>query len=761
MTDPELAMQSPDINLSDEQVALVRSLCERTLAARPELNAWLHRIEIRPGVSLPFLPIRCFRLLSVSRMDGLDATGWRSVRAFRSSGSTNDVRATHLLSEEGLASYKSAVAEGFLSTAKRFGIPRNTPIISLVPSADDWTDSSLSAMLSLWKESGLNVYFIDISSNPGALADFLSKQAWPELVLFGTSLHHLSIAQWHSTHHPGKPFIEADKLWCFDTGGTKGRTQHTKMDVLHAAFRTWVKPDCALFLLSEYGMCELSSQAYSLTSPHNGAFRCSHQLFSFALKADFSGLAHPQESGFLSFIDLRNVDSWPCIISEDLGYQVDASLQSFVLLGRAPDATLKGCSLNVRSHFRFDLAHTNENELASNKGVGKFIQQESELDGTDSRTRQSERRTLFSTNELLTQLNKDAWPASWMNDLKDSFLNWDSEVSAESLIAQSDLSGQSIAIVASANIPITWLFPAVHCWLMGSNNIQLFLPSIRQEDPLTELVRKQITALVAAFNNVCKRPFIQLQTDRLFTTSEHKAFNKIVVFGSDETIKTINNAILKTVSLEQKPPTIIGLGHFQNKIRIEAHDELNIGAGPKTKSNESLTAKIIATHCARWLGRGCLTPLCIEVPSAWGRQKIQEFIAELFEFCKAEFATRITDAESKGIHSALHFAHRHNLAELNTVTHTCVNGIRILQSMRHGLVFVDTTCAQSKGNSNLTNAQIVEKLNAWAGCGWVNISRTSDNNYDGLDFSKLASENPAPGVWDIHQGQTWQKWLVS
>ena len=55
------------------------------------------------------------------------------------------------------------------------------------------------------------------------------------------------------------------------------------------------------------------------------------------------------ESGLLRHFDLANVDSVMAIQTEDLGRKVGEGLE---LLGRAPDADLKSCSLSAEAFLK-------------------------------------------------------------------------------------------------------------------------------------------------------------------------------------------------------------------------------------------------------------------------------------------------------------------------------------------------------------------------------------------------------------------------
>jgi hypothetical protein len=715
-------MEQPEIPMNDEQLKRLAFLCDRTLRAHPELEDWLVHINISASVRLPFLPIRCFRLCSVSRFPDVRASH-SSLKHFLSSGSTQAVRATHHMGSEGLAAYKVSALEGFQTACLRLGIPEGTPVVSLVPPADVWSDSSLAAMVSFWKENGIPVSFADIHSDPNNLAALLQvaqKQnpALRNFILFGTSLHHLQVSQWQRQENAGKPFIDADTVWLFDTGGTKGRTQHTTQAELHAAVREWFAPDCHVHLLSEYGMCELASQAYSVSSPNTGQFACAPQLKAFAIAPSLDALVPQGEKGFLGFVDGANVDSWPFVITEDLGSVQDASHTRFVLEGRAPDATVKGCSLNVRSTYRFDL--TSSSDIS---GTAQSIAPQELLRAPASK------RSLFSAASFLKKLDRRHWTPSSLADLETSLQRWNSDEQEQALIRENALVDETLAIVSAANTPIAWLFPAVHAWLMGAERVRLHLPSLRQDDPLSTLVRGQTIALATAFNSVTQSAFIEVAQGRILSQDNETRAHRIVLFGSDETLSTVSIEIQKRGT----QTVLIGLGDFQNSARAD----------------ENTSPTEVALMCSRWWGRGCLTPVQLELPEHWTQEHSQTFTQAVFTALKTEMGRRWEEAKSAldGVQLLQRFAHQHNRAEARVLCHQSQLPLDIFSDAGSGVAVADLTRATD------IPAQLQLSFKNFGGCGWLTIVRSRNK------FPEVRS-SVEPTLWDLHQGKTWQQWLL-
>ena len=128
----------------------------------------------------------------------------------------------------------------------------------------------------------------------------------------------------------------------FETGGFKARRRDQALPKLRADLCKYMglEPHS---IVTEYGMTELSSQAYS-----------------GELRAHFTGQNMPtpgtlfcppwlrvhQRDGLLAFVDLANLDSCAFLLTGDEGSTAPAG-DHFILHGRAPGAGLRGCSLRT------------------------------------------------------------------------------------------------------------------------------------------------------------------------------------------------------------------------------------------------------------------------------------------------------------------------------------------------------------------------------------------------------------------------------
>jgi hypothetical protein len=147
-----------------------------------------------------------------------------------------------------------------------------------------------------------------------------------------------------------------------ETGGYKGRSRSVPKPELHSLITERLGIP-ATHIVSEYGMSELSSQAYdeevsSVRCQVSGAYevrgvRCQvsgeDRMFRFPpwartriVSPESGGEVAEGETGLLQVFDLANVFSVMAIQTEDLAIRRG---DGFELIGRAPAAEPRGCSL--------------------------------------------------------------------------------------------------------------------------------------------------------------------------------------------------------------------------------------------------------------------------------------------------------------------------------------------------------------------------------------------------------------------------------
>lgn len=245
------------------------------------------------------------------------------VRSFRSSGTTASERAASYFSAVGLSFYQLGSLIAFFSMIQKVFAtdqPCDVPGVSLVPRVEEWPESSLAQMVAWIAQHAPVEYRSDCGDAAG-----------PPRWVFGTAFHFVNLIDAGKAQKlpPGSVIIE--------TGGTKGRSRAIDRDEFYVELtRAFGVPRARI--VSEYGMCELAAQAYDIAG--NG-FRFPFWVTPAIVTAPVT--VGRRGEGLLLIADPLRVDYARAIRSEDLArVGVD---RSFVLLGRAPQAPLKGCSL--------------------------------------------------------------------------------------------------------------------------------------------------------------------------------------------------------------------------------------------------------------------------------------------------------------------------------------------------------------------------------------------------------------------------------
>jgi hypothetical protein len=176
-----------------------------------------------------------------------------------------------------------------------------------------------------------------------------AAEANTPIALFGTAFNFVHLLDDLAAHPLPRMLPAGSRV--METGGYKGRSRAVPKAELHAmlARHLGVRAD---YIVSEYGMSELSSQAYDgairgaepRVSDH-GALR----VFQFPpwaraqiISPESGREVEEGETGLIRVYDLANVRSVLSIQTEDLGIRHGTG---FELIGRASLAEPRGCSL--------------------------------------------------------------------------------------------------------------------------------------------------------------------------------------------------------------------------------------------------------------------------------------------------------------------------------------------------------------------------------------------------------------------------------
>ena len=298
-----------------------------------------------PG-ELPAIPTDVCRVARVAA-HGPEA----DVRVFLTSGTTSGARGVHALRD--LSLYDAAAR----AEARRALFPdrRRLRCVSLIPPEDEAPESSLAYMVARFQGWFFEGRAPDAVWHGGRLdtarlcAVLAEAEARGEPVcLLGTSFAFVLA----DDALGGRRFALPAGSRIMQTGGFKGRTREVDPEGMRAmlALRYGV-PEA--WIVAEYGMTELSSQMYETTlaearcgaSP--GPRRLAWPGWVRVDVRDPETLAPlPGDAvGLVRIEDAANVDTVWAVQTSDLARRVGDD--GIVLLGRAPGATPRGCSLAV------------------------------------------------------------------------------------------------------------------------------------------------------------------------------------------------------------------------------------------------------------------------------------------------------------------------------------------------------------------------------------------------------------------------------
>lgn len=320
--------------------AAYRRLCEARGVKPAALQHWSQ---------IPAVPTTAFKELELTCLAPAERTA-----VFHSSGTTAQRPSRHFHSAESLALYEDSLWSWFRQHIFAQTAIGEQQLAILTPRASAAPNSSLVHMFETIRQKvgASESAFLGGTDSAGAWTlDFSRAEnlfrsviaANQPLVLLGTAFNFVHLLDWLTDRDlrfelpPGSVVME--------TGGYKGRSRELPKAELHALIsrRLCVEP---AQIICEYGMSELSSQAYD-SKPRNTqhATRCFH-FPSWAraqiISPETGREVADSETGLLRIFDLANAFSVLAVQTEDLARRCG---DGFELLGRAVAAEPRGCSL--------------------------------------------------------------------------------------------------------------------------------------------------------------------------------------------------------------------------------------------------------------------------------------------------------------------------------------------------------------------------------------------------------------------------------
>ena len=313
-------------------------------------RAWCRSRKITPTTltswrRIPGLPAVSFKETEVTCLPALGAT-----TIFQSSGTTGQIPSRHFHDALSLSAYEASFVPWFeccvLSRAS------GVTWIPLVPTRAAAPRSSLAYMI-----DGLLERFAPIdcirAGRVGVegewnleVAVLLSglesaERSGRPVLLMGTAFNLVHLID--ALDAAGRRFQLPAGSQVMETGGYKGRSRvMTPAELAEGLRRTLgLAPQG---IVTEYGMSELSSQAYSRwpDSGGPGVLRFPPWARAVVISPERGTEVDDGETGLLRLLDLANVGSVLCLQTEDLAIRRGVDFQ---LLGRRPEAESRGCSL--------------------------------------------------------------------------------------------------------------------------------------------------------------------------------------------------------------------------------------------------------------------------------------------------------------------------------------------------------------------------------------------------------------------------------
>ena len=313
--------------------AAYRKICEARQLTPQNVQHWKQ---------IPAVPTSAFKELELTSIPAEERTA-----VFYSSGTTEQKPSRHFHCAESLAVYEASLWKWF-----QIRFNNRTEFLFLTPNAKQAPHSSLVHMFDTVRQKyGLleSAFLANLGVDGSWVLDFesvlkhleLACSAGKPVELLGTAFSFVHLVDYLAEKNQLFQLPEGSRV--METGGYKNRSRTMLKAELHALIKKFLGVKT---ILCEYGMSELSSQAYdSEVSGQKSGVRSFHfppwarvQIISPETGKEVAD----GETGLIRIFDLANVFSVAPIQIEDLGVRCG---DGFELIGRAQLAEPRGCSL--------------------------------------------------------------------------------------------------------------------------------------------------------------------------------------------------------------------------------------------------------------------------------------------------------------------------------------------------------------------------------------------------------------------------------
>jgi len=300
------------------RVKAYRRLCEGHGVTPARLRSW-HE--------LPAMPQQVFKRATLFA-HGAE----RPTTIYETSGTTTGEPGRQYLLHTDI--YRAVSVAG----AGRAGFLERRPEVHfLAPSPRQAPHSSLSAMFGFWAGQAAGRFWLE---------DFAGLRATLQRARRPVALAGTAFGFVHFLDFLDKPLPLPRGSRLLETGGFKGRSREVPKPQLYAQLvRTFRVPDRAIW--NEYGMSELSSQAYARGA--SGLHTVPPWARVLVVDPATGREVTPGREGLVRWIDLANVDGVLALQTLD---RAERTPDGFRLIGRLPRTKPRGCSLGAEDLLR-------------------------------------------------------------------------------------------------------------------------------------------------------------------------------------------------------------------------------------------------------------------------------------------------------------------------------------------------------------------------------------------------------------------------
>ena len=293
---------------------------------------------------IPFAPTGAFKEWELTSLAPDERTA-----VFHSSGTTEQKPSRHFHCAESLELYEASLWNWFAKSIfdSRFTIHDSRPVFLTPPPAQAPHSSLVYMFETVRQKLGApesvfvgridtdGAWTLDIDAASAALNNS-TLNSQPSTLLLGTAFSFVHLLDFLAEKNLRLNLPAGSRV--MDTGGYKNRSRSLPKAELHSLIAEFLGVPREN-IICEYGMSELSSQAYAISA---GKFQFPPWARAQIISPETGREVADGETGLIRVFDLANVFSVAAIQTEDLGIRHG---DGFELIGRAEFAKPRGCSL--------------------------------------------------------------------------------------------------------------------------------------------------------------------------------------------------------------------------------------------------------------------------------------------------------------------------------------------------------------------------------------------------------------------------------